>query len=141
MCMAVYIAADAPLAFISWDERLPAFHTTELNDEDEGVRGQFSKSHIIYAGSYEGCGCGFFKLEHAEYEEPGDLAACRESLSSLGDYLAGALRQHGSVELFTCWAGDQAQPPQSRGILTPADVTAGVLKWDARQFFTVQNAA
>ena len=140
MCMAVYIASDLPLPLIAWNERTPAFHTAELCGSDvEPVPGQCSQPDVVYAGSYEGCGCGFFKFEHAEYAEPEELQACRESLSQLAAYVAELLRQDGSVELFACWVGDQAQRPELRGELTLTEITAGGLKWDSRQFFTVRR--
>src|SRR5690242_4407889 len=37
MCMAVYIAADAPLPLIPWDETRRAFYVSELGKEDEPV--------------------------------------------------------------------------------------------------------
>jgi hypothetical protein len=59
MCMVVYLAADAPLPLISWDAQAPAFHVKALGSRDDPVRARFSKPHVYYVGSHEGCGCGF----------------------------------------------------------------------------------
>src|SRR4051812_45959015 len=69
MCMVVYIASDYPLPTSSWDEARPRFHVTELSERDEPVRRQFSKPCAYYAGSHEGCGCGFQYGEYPGYQE------------------------------------------------------------------------
>jgi len=139
--MAIYLAANEPLPLLA-DHVGATFYTTVLRDRnDEVVRQQFTKPHVVYAGSYEGCGCGFFKLEHAEYAEPDEVEACRRSLSALAEYLSDVLRRCDSVEIFTCWEGDQARPASHRGIATPSQVATGILKWDSRELFTIQPAA
>ena len=141
MCMAIYLAADEPLPLLN-DHSGATFYTVPLRDKnDEAVRRHFTKRHVVYAGSFEGCGCGFFKLEHAEYAEAEEVESCRHSLSALATYVSNALRQGASMELFTCWEGDQAQSAIHRGVLTPPEIAAGALKWDSREFFTIQPAA
>jgi hypothetical protein len=139
--MAIYIASDEPLPLVD-DHKGAMLYTTPLRDEqDQAVRRHFSKPHVVYAGSYEGCGCGFFKLEAADYIDPEDVEACRGSLSALAAYLSDALRQGGAVEVFTCWEGDQARAASHHAVATPRDIAAGILKGDSREFFTIQPAA
>lgn len=135
MCMAVYIASENPLPLIEWSEKSPAFHVTELKgDPDERVRAQFSKPHVVYAGSHEGCGCGFFKLRNAEHHSAEEVDACRESLQRLGDYLDASLDRSGELELFTSWEGDQGKEPEARRELTTDAVRRGDLDDHERQF-------
>ena len=73
MCMMVYLAADQPLREVAWNEAAPAFNTSPLASDEHRVRRQFSKPHLIYAGSHEGCSCGFqlgeYSLEDTEPDE------------------------------------------------------------------------
>jgi hypothetical protein len=115
----MYLAANKSLPLVA-DHPGSGFYTTALRDKnDEAVRQHFTKDHVVCAGTYEGCGCGFFTLEHAE-ETP--------------------FKQCGAVELFTCWEGDQALAPNHRGAITLGEIATGALKWDTREFFTIQSA-
>ena len=60
MCLAVYVASDSALPESKWNEHAPAFYL-EAVPTSEVVRKQFCYSHVYYAGSHEGCGCGFSK--------------------------------------------------------------------------------
>lgn len=123
MCMMVYVASDYLLPILEWDEARPGFYVAELTDRDEPVRRQFSKPCVYYAGSHEGCGCGF---QYGQYEElqgdPTELAATRESRRRLAEFVALALQHQAEVELFACWDGDQAAEPEHRGRLRSADL-------------------
>jgi GGDEF domain-containing protein len=80
--MALYIASDTPLPLIqqreiskdamsspTWPREAQRFHTAQLRPEQDAVRSHFSLSHVLYAGSYEGCGCGFnFGREYPDAE-------------------------------------------------------------------------
>jgi hypothetical protein len=122
MCMMVYVASDYPLPTSAWDPTRPHFHVTELSDRDEPVRRQFSKPCVYYAGSHEGCGCGFQYGEYEGEEEDAALAAARDSRRRLAEFLAAALQHQSEVELFACWDGDQATPAEHRGRVRPADL-------------------
>jgi hypothetical protein len=124
MCWMVYVASDQPLPTTAWDPARPLFHVIDLRARDEPVRCQFSKPHVYYVGSHEGCGCGFQYGEHAELEEEdaATLAAARDSRRRLAAFLSAALRQESALELFACWDGDQAAPAEHRGRLRPAEL-------------------
>ena len=121
MCLVVYLAADRPLPLIPWDENARGFHVTELaGEKDEPVRGQFTKPHVYYAGSQLICGCGFNYGQSPESEDdPLELALKAKTLRDMSEYLARALEDGGTIELFACWEGDQAAPPEHRRELTP----------------------
>jgi hypothetical protein len=50
MCLAVYVATDAPLPERKWDVHEPAFYLERV-PESEGVRKQFRYAHVYYVGS------------------------------------------------------------------------------------------
>jgi hypothetical protein len=121
MCLAVYLAADRPLPLIMWNESARGFHVTELDGErDEPVRRQFTKPHVYYAGSHLICGCGFNYGQDPEAEDdPEELALKAKTLSDLSDYVARAVGDGETIQLFACWEVDQAAPPEHRRELTP----------------------
>ena len=121
MCMMVYIAADMPLDLVAWDDLAPAFNVSALAPDEERVRRQFGKTHVVYVGSYEGCACGF---QLGEYPPDGADSQEREhqrtSLREFADYLRREIHRVGPIELFACWDGDQEATPEHRRVLTPS---------------------
>ena len=119
--MMIYLAADKPLRLLDWNEAEPAFYVSVLApDEDLRVGSQFIEN-VVYAGSHEGCGCGFQCGEYPEDSyEPGELDRRRRSLHQFAEYLRGELPRVGRVEVFACWDGDQEFPPEHHRTLTPS---------------------
>jgi hypothetical protein len=128
--MALYIASDIPLPVIqqhetskdaiespSWPLEAQRFHTRTLSPEQEAVRSHFSHTQVLYAGSYEGCGCGFnFGREYPDDEtDEGHLTAARESLVELVRYV----RESRVQEIYSCWFDDEAQPTVHQRTITP----------------------
>lgn len=114
MCLAVYIAAAAELPIIPWEEGVTVFSTQALGADEETVLQHFRYPYVLYAGAYEGCGCGF--NHGAEYpEEDGDeddeeeLRLAQKSRAELSRYVCEAVAAHGQVEIFGCWEGEQAE--------------------------------
>ncbi len=127
MCLALYLGADHPLPLIpypelaegamdspTWPLEAPRFHVAPLSPEQEVVRRHFRVEHLVYAGSYEECGCGFQygrEFPIAETCER-ELRAAAESVAALVEYV----REHRVRELFTCWHGEEADlVTQERG--------------------------
>ena len=131
MCLVVYLAADAPLPLVPWDAECPAFHVAPLSPEETAVAARFTKPHVVYAGSHEGCGCGF-DYGQWEGEKRDEVAAARASVRALGEYLAAATAAVGPVELYACWGGDQGLEPVGRIALTPADLGGAAFWFEER---------
>jgi hypothetical protein len=112
MCLAIYIAADAPLPESRWNEHAPAFYLERV-PESEGVRRQFCYANVYYAGSHEGCGCGFSK----DGRDSQELEQCQQNYRSLAGVLSPAVRGGARVQLFTCWEGKQTADPETAGII------------------------
>jgi len=122
MCMAVYIAADEPLALVPWNEDQPALYVASLEPSDLPVLQQFTKTHVAYAGSHEGCGCGFQCGKSPELREPDEAITRRRSLDQFAMYLADEIARVGAIELYACWEGDQAAPVEHRRAIAPQDL-------------------
>lgn len=127
--MMVYVASDYPLPLIPWDPSRPGFHVTKLPDRAAPVRRQFSKPHIYYVGSHEGCGCGFQYGEYEGFEDEADLPVKRDSRRRLAELLAVALQHQPQVELFACWDGDEGLLAEHTDRIRSGDLT------EARTFF------
>jgi len=138
MCMVVYVAADAPLPLISWDPQAPAFHVKALDARDDPVRARFSKPHVYYVGSHEGCGCGF-GYGQWDGEKPDDQRAAQASVARLADYVAAATRAAGALELYACWDGDQAAEPAHRLEMTPGDIGGRAFWFNERTFVVIES--
>ena len=108
MCLAVYVATDAPLPVGQWDEHAPTFYL-EAVPASESVCKQFRYPRVYYAGSHEGCGCGFFK----DGKEGPELEQSQDSYRALAAALSSALQSGAKVQLFTCWEGEQTAAPES----------------------------
>ena len=123
MCMVVYVASDYALPTSTWDQARPQFYVEEVADRDAPVRRHFSQPCVYYAGSHEGCGCGFQYGEYeSEEDDDDDPSANQDSRRRLAEFLSIALQHQPAVEVFACWSGDEAVPPEHRGRLRPEDL-------------------
>jgi len=118
--MMVYLAADLPLRAVPWNEAEPGFNTSALAPDEERVRRQFTKPHLIYVGSHEGCGCGFQLGEYPpDYLESHELALRKRSLQQFAAFLREELARVKAIEVFACWDGDQEACAEHHRALTP----------------------
>jgi hypothetical protein len=117
MCLAVYLGSDLPVEEIAWNEAKPSFHLKRIKDSDP-VRRQFSGEHVYYAGSHEGCGCGFSK----DGEPTDELEKCQKNYNALSSALSSALQRGARLQVFTCWEGEQGIEPESTRTATPREM-------------------
>jgi hypothetical protein len=104
MCLSVHIASNLPLPVSTWNPDARGFYL-EAVPEDAPVRVRFSLRNVYFAGSHLGCGCGFQKYE--DNDEPEKTQA---NYTALAGVIRGVLSQSSSVEIFTCWEGDDREP-------------------------------
>jgi len=128
----LYIASEQPVPRVLWREAEPAFHVSDLAEDEQRVLAQFSKRFVAYLGAHTGCSCGFCR------EEEGDSQAER-SLEDLRSYLRSVTMQLGSVEMFQCWDGDQLAAPGERHTLTPDDLTPELVCYVDPPWFATVN--
>ena len=137
----VYLAADNPLPLIEWQENITPFCVTELSENEQIVKKQFTKPFIVYAGSFEGCSCGF-SYDDEPCEDEDDTrrdTLARESVKQLSEYLSNVVKK-GSVEIFACWDGDQSVEPEVRIVVTPSYFSGNEFAFGEKQFIeVVQN--
>jgi hypothetical protein len=122
MCLNVFIAADRKLPTIAWNPLDPSMYIRPVDEMDPDVGQVFSKRHVYYVGSHEGCGDGFrFGLD------PARTAADREreersrtSVDRLAAYL-DSVADKSSIEIFARWS---SEPASRNGAATPFDTAA-----------------
>jgi hypothetical protein len=140
MCWVLYLAADQPLSLRTFDPGAPAFNVAELTGRETAVRVQFSKPFVYSLGAHTSCGCGFDRGQ-AHPDRPAELEATEVSSQALRSYLDETLEVTGSVELFACWDGDQAAPPDHRWRLGVTDFSPYMAWFPDRTFIEVMAGA
>lgn len=136
MCLAVYIASSIELPTTKWDKSAPAFYL-EAVPAREKVRNQFSLPNVYYAGSHEGCGCGFFK----EGETDEELEIRQSNYSSLAKYIRSAQEKGAYIEIFACWEGDQGSKPEFLESATTTELEGPAYQFKEKQFIHVRKDA
>ncbi len=127
MCMVVYIASEAPLTRISWDDEAPAFHVADIPASHESALERLTLPHKAYIGSHEHCGCGFQLREHefawelTEDELEGE-AETKRSLAALADYLDAHLAAGHPIQVFAAWNGGDGKPPEHSRVIRTVDL-------------------
>lgn len=134
MCLAVYVASDVPLPESKWNEQAPAVYLQPV-PESAAVRRQFSLQHVYYAGSHEGCGCGFRKRGTFDQE----WQQCQDNYRQLADALSSAVRHGARVQIFTCWEGDQATAPDRIGVVTLQELVEPPFELEELSLLHVQS--
>lgn len=135
--MVFYVGSDQPLPRIPWNEAAPAFCVTDVPGTDAAVLRHFSKQHVCYVGSHEGCGCGFQSSEFVEYDEPEDLAVKRSQRAQLARFLRDALDGSTTLELYSCWSGDEPKDFEHRDVVVPEDLLSAREHFRERELLTV----
>ena len=150
MCLALYIASDHPLPVVqqreipkdaihspTWPSEAQRFYTAILTPEEEVVRSHFSHTYVLYAGSYEGCSCGFnFGREYPEHEtDEDDLTAARESVAELVRYV----RESKVQEIYSCWFDDEARTTVHQHTITPETLAAPGFIFEKQELLKIDH--
>lgn len=148
MCIALYIASDRPLPLTpqpvsvaegtsspTWPQEAQRFHTATLQPAQEAVRSHFNHPHVLYVGSYEGCGCGFnYGRECPDVEvDAAHLTAARESVAELVRYV----QYSGVREIYSCQFDDEAKPVTRRRTVTLQLLASPDFVFGDRELLTV----
>lgn len=119
MCFLLYLASSKVRPAIAWDEKQPGFLVKIDDPEVEKVRSHFSRPHIHYLGSSDGCGCAFRRDPDWVFagEEEARKQLIQESQLRLYRYLSECLQDEEAVELYGCWAGDEGLPIENDRVI------------------------
>jgi hypothetical protein len=95
MCKAIYLASHAPLPSVgSMDEPVAFVAAPATHSELKKVRKHLTKTHRMYLGSHQGCGCGFH-FKPSDYDPPN---FCVENAASMPDIALDTLREWDRAE-------------------------------------------
>ena len=133
MCLAVYIASDQELPLIPWNEAKPSFHVRELT-YNKAVRNQFKLANVSVAGSDAGCGCGF--LKDGVYDD--ELVEAMKNYQGLTTYISDIKSRGGTVQIFSCWEGDQTAKPEFVETVTVADLLIENFEFKEKALYTIE---
>ena len=133
MCLAVYLASDKPLPLVEWDEDHPRFNVVLITKYEKVVKKQFRNPNVVYAGSHQRCGCGFFK----EGEGGEELAAIQTNYGSLVYYLNELMSSGASIEIFSCWEGDQGSEPETKERLSLATLGSDGFEFKEKAYYEI----
>lgn len=127
MCRMVYLGASKPLRLVHWDAAKPGFHVEELLPQfRDSVGAHLEMLFLYYAGSHEGCGCGFpWGAVPEGLDDDSESARTRKALSEFRDYLRSQLLDVDEIQVFACWADDEGEEPTHRRSLTPDHLLKG----------------
>lgn len=122
MCVNVFIASDRKLPTVPWNPLEPSLYVRPVDELDQDLRDVFSKRHVYFVGSHEGCGDGFsFGVEPVESPEDEERERkARDSVRRLAAYLE-SVAEKGPVELFAQWSSG---PASRNGAAEVLDLTA-----------------
>ncbi|RWX51155.1 hypothetical protein VU01_11983 [Candidatus Electrothrix marina] len=137
MCLAIYIASDKLLPLIEWKEEHPGFNTRSLSKYDRGVKKQFTLPFIIYAGSCQGCSCGFLKEFLIEIK---DLEMAQADYNLLAEYLREHQKMGSNVEIYSCWEGDQEAQPEFIEQLTLEEVCDPQFQFKEKAYYKIMRS-
>lgn len=160
MCLMVWVGTATAVPAVAGPTRHDVdadYYCVEDVAADAPIRARFTSPHVTYVGSHEGCGCGFNSadllfqgidmmteatalLGAMDEEERADLAAEQRSRTRLGALVCAAL-QHGLVEIYGCWAGDEAEPLSDERTIVPSWLTERTVPIEERVRYRVIAAA
>ena len=150
MCLALYLASDGPLPIIerrsiskdavdspTWPREAQRFHTAALLERQKAVLSKFSHGHVLSAGSYEGCGCGFnYGREYPDHEtKEHELVAARESVAELVRYV----HELKVKQIYSCWCDDEAHPTLSQRTVNAAELAGADFVFQQQELLTIDH--
>lgn len=133
MCLVLYLASDKLIQPIIWDETSPSFYVAPEDPDARNATQHLSKSNMAYVGSDNGCGCGFRQEHDAMIDDPQQLASKADNQNRLHDYIAACLVDQESVELYSCWSGEETLPMEHDRRIRLSELVSGGFVFLERQ--------
>ena len=126
MCLAVYIASNHELPEIPWDESAPQFYVVNIDGHEERIDKHLTLPNVAYAGSNQGCGCGFIKPIDVpvEYLQPNELEESQSNYVALAIYIEKLKESGAACEMYVCWEGDQLHPSEFKVRITTEELAS-----------------
>jgi hypothetical protein len=136
MCFAVYIGSNQKLETSSWIENETVLNFQDLSNDDEIVKGKFTKPYVYYVGADTGCSCGF-AWEVEDFNDP-DEQDSKKSPQALIDFIKSQTRIE-DIELYCCWEGDWSDPIGDKITIDIKDVSLDKYYFMEEKRFVIFN--
>jgi hypothetical protein len=139
MCNVFYVGSDSPLPTLKWDEKNPQYYLSD-SEPDDGIsiaKQHFTKKYVYYAGSHEGCGCGFI---YGPEDDAKELEIRKKSVKGLVSTIEKALELSDTAELLVTWASRERQSPSRRLEMTPGQLLCDDFPLDEKDFVTFRKS-
>jgi hypothetical protein len=127
----LYLGSDVPLQTSEWKKKSPGFFLSGSDGDIKKAKRHFTTSYVYYAGSHEGCGCGFF---YDQDDDPEDYEIRKTSVCGLVDSIQQALRTTSKAELLVTWVGSEKKAPSRRLEMKPYELLAKEFPLDENDF-------
>ena len=157
MCLMVWIGTElglTPIAHPVEPDPVIGWCRIEEVAQDAPIRARFETPHVTFFGSHEGCGCGFNSggiewegfetvqellplLDALREDEREEFLAEQGSRERLRAQVTAAL-EHGPVEVYGCWAGDEEMPPNGVETIDAAWLTERTAPLEERVKYAVR---
>ncbi len=133
MCYMLYLGSDVPLPTSEWRKEAPGFYLSDSGRDGDVPKASrhFSKPHVYYAGSHEGCGCGFF---FGEFDDPEEYGQSKDSARDLVDMIDQALASSDSAELLVTWAACEKKKPKRELEMNPYELLKDEFPLEEQEF-------
>jgi hypothetical protein len=136
MCLVLYIGSDAKFPLLepqdfseidrddpTWPSKVVHLSVQEIAGDEKIVVKHFDTKIVRYAGSFEGCGCGFNASYAPEWYDPVEedhhFLAGRESRRLLREYI----ETYKIRQIYACWSGDEGIDSESQLDITTDQIT------------------
>ena len=153
MCLVLYIGSDVDCPLLepqdftsvdrdddSWPTKVVPFSVQELAGDEKSAAKHFDTKIVRYAGSFEGCGCGFNASYAPEWDEPAtednQFLAGKESRRLLREYV----EQHRIRQIYACWSGDESIETEASIDITPDMITDQSFQFSERTLLRIKEA-
>ena len=133
MCLVLYLGSNKQRPLIAWDDSTPRFHVRDDDDDAQKAANHLKKRKVYYVGSDAGCGCGFRQKCDQMSEDAEDSAAKTDNQALLFDYISKCLDDEDSIELYSCWSGDEELPVEHERTIDVAELVNGDFWFAERQ--------
>jgi len=110
MCLVLYLGSEKQRPLIAWDESAPRFHVKDDDVNSQKASTHLCKPNVYYVGSDNGCGCGFRQEHDYMIDDAEQLASKTDNQARLHEYISKCLADEDSIELYSCWSGDETLP-------------------------------
>lgn len=135
MCLCIYLASNNVIPLINKIEDNVGFYLRELKEGENLAYQNFTKRFVYFVASAEDCSCGF--LMDGIYPDMPEFVDIRENYHIFSKFLQDNLKSE-KIEIFVCWAGDEAKKPVKFETLKASDIGQVSFSFEEKHFYTIE---